>query len=88
MEPKTVVEAREAELVVLGSVKPEDAWNEAQYAPKTQDSKIGFTFGYNVDKAMQPDRLRRIDRIHMSSHLTALLLQLSLFCCPRLTIRQ
>ena len=68
-EPNTVVEARETELAVLGSLKLEDAWNEIHYDPETQDTKIGFTFAYNVGKAMQLDRLQRIDPIHVSNHL-------------------
>ena len=38
MEPKTVAEALEEQLAVLGSVKLEDAWNENHYDPR----KKGF----------------------------------------------
>ena len=68
-ESPQVREARETELAILARLHLYDAWQEVHYDPATQEIPPGYTFGYNVHKRPQADRLRRLDKVHISARL-------------------
>ena len=68
-EPPQVREARETELAILAQLHLYDAWHEVHYDPETQEIPPGYTFGYNVHKRPEADRLRRLDEVHVSARL-------------------
>ena len=72
-ESLQVREARETELAILSRLHLHDAWQEVHYDPETQEIPPGYTFGYNVHKRPQADRLRRLDKVLISATLKELL---------------
>ena len=45
------------------------AWQEVRYDPESQEIPPGCTFGYNVHKRPQADRLLRLDKVHVFARL-------------------
>ena len=69
IESPHIREARETELAMLARLQLYDASQEVHYDPETQEIPLGYTFGYNVHKRPQTDRLRRSHKVHISARL-------------------